>query len=106
VEPAKENDGSYGLTTDWWDGHAAKEVGTGYGRLLQAGQRVPAGNVTIPSNHAIPQMGTVAEVRYLHAFAQSGAIYQPVYLGPRDDIPAEECTVDQLKFKQEAAVEV
>jgi hypothetical protein len=36
VEPAKENDGSYGLTTDWWDGHVAKEVGSGYGRLLQS----------------------------------------------------------------------
>ncbi len=36
VEPAKENDGTYGLTTDWWDGHVAKEVGTGYGRLLQS----------------------------------------------------------------------
>ncbi len=35
VEPAKENDGTYGLTTDWWDGHVAKEVGIGYGRLLQ-----------------------------------------------------------------------
>ena len=36
VEPNKENDGTYGLTTDWWDGHAAKEVGIGYGRLLQS----------------------------------------------------------------------
>ena len=36
VDPSPENDGSYGLTTDWWDGHVAKEVGTGYGRLLQA----------------------------------------------------------------------
>ena len=36
VEPARENDGTYGLTTDWWDGHVAKEVGTGYGRLLQS----------------------------------------------------------------------
>jgi hypothetical protein len=36
VEPAKENDGTYGLTTDWWDGHVAKEVGVGYGRLLQS----------------------------------------------------------------------
>jgi hypothetical protein len=36
VEPSKDNDGSYGLTTDWWDGHVAKEVGTGYGRLLQS----------------------------------------------------------------------
>ena len=74
------------------------------GLLDDAGQRVPAGNVTIPSNHAIPQMGTVAEVRYLYAHRESGAIYQPVYLGPRDDIPTEECTVDQLKFKAEAAV--
>lgn len=68
-----------------------------------SGQRTPAGNVTIPPNHVIPQMGTVIEVRYLYAFPESGAVYQPVYLGPRDDIPTEECTVDQLKFKQEAS---
>lgn len=36
VDPSPENDGSYGLTADWWDGHVAKEVGTGYGRLLQS----------------------------------------------------------------------
>jgi Protein of unknown function (DUF1257) len=35
VEPDKENPGSYGLTTDWWDGHVAREVGEKYGRLLQ-----------------------------------------------------------------------
>ena len=27
--------GSYGLTTDWWNGHVAKEVGPEFGRLLQ-----------------------------------------------------------------------
>ena len=31
----KTPDGSYGLTTDWWDGHVEKEVGAGFGRLLQ-----------------------------------------------------------------------
>ncbi len=36
VDPHPENDGTFGLTTDWWDGHAAKEVGIGYGRLLQS----------------------------------------------------------------------
>ena len=36
VDPSPEKDGTYGLTTDWWDGHVAKEVGEGYGRLLQA----------------------------------------------------------------------
>ena len=36
VDPSPEKDGSFGLTTDWWDGHVAKEVGVGYGRLLQS----------------------------------------------------------------------
>ena len=36
VDPSAEKDGSYGLTTDWWDGHVAKEVGAGFGRLLQS----------------------------------------------------------------------
>ena len=31
----KAPDGSYGLTTDWWEGHVEKEVGQNYGRLLQ-----------------------------------------------------------------------
>lgn len=36
VDPSPEQDGSYGLTTDWWYGHVAKEVGISYGRLLQS----------------------------------------------------------------------
>ena len=35
VEPAKDAPGTYGLTADLWDGHVAREVGEGYGRLLQ-----------------------------------------------------------------------
>ena len=62
-----------------------------------------AGNVTIPANHDIPKCGDVLEIRYLYAFQESGSLYQPVYLGRRDDIPPGECTVDQLKYKQEAA---
>ncbi|MFN7139276.1 MAG: DUF1257 domain-containing protein, partial [Limisphaerales bacterium] len=31
----KQGDGSYGLTTDWWNGHVEKEVGKNFGRLLQ-----------------------------------------------------------------------
>ena len=31
----RQNDGTYGLSTDWWDGHVEKELGTNYGRLLQ-----------------------------------------------------------------------
>jgi bifunctional non-homologous end joining protein LigD len=70
--------------------------------LLDGGGEVPAGNVTIPPNHDIPSVGEVIEARYLYAFRESGHIYQPVYLGRRDDIPAEDCTVSQLKFKSES----
>ncbi len=31
----RQADGTYGLSTDWWDGHVEKELGTNYGRLLQ-----------------------------------------------------------------------
>ena len=31
----RQPDGTFGLTTDWWDGHVEKEVGPNYGRLLQ-----------------------------------------------------------------------
>jgi hypothetical protein len=31
----RQPDGTYGLTTDWWDGHVEKEVGANYGKLLQ-----------------------------------------------------------------------
>jgi bifunctional non-homologous end joining protein LigD len=71
-------------------------------QLLSGEKPVPAGNVTIPPNQEIPQPGQVIECRYLYAFKESGCIFQPVYLGVRDDITSEECTVDQLKYKTEA----
>ncbi len=49
----------------------------------------------------IPAVGAVADCRYLYSFRESGSIYQPVYLGVRDDIPAEDCTTAQLKYKAE-----
>jgi bifunctional non-homologous end joining protein LigD len=71
-------------------------------RLLNDQQGwVLAGNVAIPINVVMPQIGAVVEIKYLYAFKQSGCLFQPVYLGLRDDINREECTVDQLKFKSE-----
>jgi len=57
------------------------------------------GNVTVPPNQAAPEAGEVVEVRYLYAFREGGALFQPVLLGKRDDIPPEDCTIDQLKYK-------
>lgn len=70
--------------------------------LLFDGDRiVPAGNVSIPQSHEVPAAGQVIECRYLHAFRESGAIYQPVFLNTRPDILAEECTTAQLKYRAE-----
>jgi bifunctional non-homologous end joining protein LigD len=44
-------------------------------------------------------VGEVVDTKYLYAHKQSGSIYQPVYVGKRCDIPASECTTDQLKYK-------
>jgi bifunctional non-homologous end joining protein LigD len=68
--------------------------------LLDDAKSVQVGNVTIPPNHEIPRVGQVVEVRYLYAF-RGGSIYQPVYLGQRDDIEGDECVISQLKFKAE-----
>jgi len=70
-------------------------------QLLDGKSPVGAGNVTIPPNHEIPAPGQIVECRYLYAFKESGCIYQPVYLGVRDDIRSEECTTAQLKYKAE-----
>lgn len=67
--------------------------------LNNDGTLVDAGNVTIPPNHDLPAPNAIVECRYLYAFPESGCIYQPTYLGKRDDLTAEDCTVDQLKYK-------
>ena len=67
--------------------------------LLKGRSLISCGNVTIHANHEIPKVGAVVEVRYLYAHRESHALYQPVYLGPRDDVEPGECLASQLKFK-------
>ncbi len=66
--------------------------------LLDGDKTVAVGNVTIPPNEKIPVMGAIIECRYLYCF-RGGSIFQPVYLGERDDIPSQECVIGQLKYK-------
>ena len=53
---------------------------------------------TLTKGSGIPVMGAIIECRYLYCF-KGGSIFQPVYLGERDDIPPQECTLGQLKYK-------
>jgi bifunctional non-homologous end joining protein LigD len=69
--------------------------------LFKGRSLISCGNVTIPANHDIPKVGAVVEVRYLYSYKESHALYQPVYLGPRDDVEPGECLASQLKFKAE-----
>jgi len=57
------------------------------------------GNVTIPPNYDIPAVGKVVEIRYLYVTGPGGSLYQPVYLGERDDVRAEECTMERQRIK-------
>jgi len=72
--------------------------------LDAAGRQIGVGNVTVPSNHAMPETGMVVDVNYLYAYP-GGALAQPQYKGPRDDIDAHACTLAQLHLKREAADE-
>jgi bifunctional non-homologous end joining protein LigD len=56
------------------------------------------GNCTIPPNKEIPEIGCVVEVRMLY-YNKGGSIYQPTYLGLRDDTEPKECIISQLKCK-------
>ena len=70
-------------------------------RLLGKDGWMPCGNVTIPSNHQIPTVLQVIEVRCLYAYRESHALYQPTYLSLRSDVSPDECGLHQLKYKPE-----
>jgi bifunctional non-homologous end joining protein LigD len=69
--------------------------------LLDGSKRIDVGNVTIPPKQPIPKAGDIIEARYLYAY-RGGALYQPVYLGKRDDLSPAACAIAQLKYKGEA----
>ena len=64
-----------------------------------SGSAAGIGAVTIPSNNAVPPVGALVEVRYLYAY-KGGSLYQPVYLGERDDLDETDCDLGQLKYKR------
>lgn len=66
--------------------------------LLDGASRINVGNVTVPPNHSVPIAGQIIEVRFLYAYP-GGSLFQPVYLGPRDDLEHKNCQLAQLKYR-------
>ena len=60
-----------------------------------AGAMVDMGNVTVPPNEALPEVGTLVEVRYLYRYA-GGKFEQPVYKGQRPDMTPEDAVLSQV----------
>jgi bifunctional non-homologous end joining protein LigD len=67
---------------------------------VDGGKRVSVGKVTIPPNHQVPDVNSFLEVQYLYAY-KDGSLFQPVYLGQRDDCDLTDCSVSQIVFKAE-----
>ncbi len=66
--------------------------------VYDLGSQIAVGNCTIPPNKDIPQIGDIVEVRYLYYYG-GGSLYQPVFLGLRDDRAFEDCLLSKLKLK-------
>jgi bifunctional non-homologous end joining protein LigD len=102
--PGRPNSGGGALKHKFYATLSAKVVGINQKRSVEIGLLdedgwTYAGNVTVPPSHNLPKPGDVIELRYLHAFPESGVLYQPLFLGVRSDIDSSECQVSQLKYK-------
>lgn len=53
------------------------------------------GNVTIPANHKVPEIGQLIEVSFLYFTGR--AFEQPIYQGPRTDLHGGAARIDQVK---------
>lgn len=85
--------------------NAKRSISLGMLDDSDASNIVDVGNCTIPPNKQVPKTDAIVEIRYLYCAAQ-GSLYQPVYLGVRDDLSVDDCKTSQLKHKPESGVEV
>jgi bifunctional non-homologous end joining protein LigD len=101
----RPNSGGSALKLKFWESCSCVVINVNSDRrsvTVALGDK-PMGNVTIPSNHFVPIPGDVVEVRYLYVNGADGALYQPLYLGVRRDVTAEECTLEFQNIKYKAA---
>ena len=71
--------------------------------VSETGEWVAKGNVTIPANQPIPEVGQLIDVQYLYVVGPGGAPVQTVFKKVRNDVSFEECDVSRLKMKRGSA---
>jgi bifunctional non-homologous end joining protein LigD len=104
--PGRPASGGQALKVKYWDDVTCRVGVSREGKrsvgveLLDGSDWRQVGNVTIPANAKIPEIGTLIDVRYLYA-TPTPSLFQPGYLRPRPDVDPAECTVGRLKFKRE-----
>lgn len=104
--PGRPASGGQALKVKFWDDVTCRVGVSREGKrsvgveLLDGDDWRQVGNVTIPANANIPEIGTLIDVRYLYA-TPTPSLFQPTYLRPRPDVDPSECTVSRLKFKRE-----
>lgn len=69
-----------------------------YIQMLDGNQLVDVGKVTVLPNFDVPKIGAYVEIKYLYRHVH-GALYQPVYLGERDDLDQPD-QISTLKIKE------
>ncbi len=81
-----------------------KKRSVGLSLLDADGGEVGVGNVTIPANKDVPNVGDIVEVRFLYKF-ESGSLFQPVFLGPRVDQDRADALLRKIvRVKRKSAV--
>lgn len=103
--PGRPASGGTALKLKFWASCSCVVLGHNCRRSVElalSGRSI--GNVTVPPNYDMPAPGQVVEVRYLYVNAPGGSLYQPIYLGVRDDVSVSDCTFERqcLKYKTAA----
>ncbi len=100
--PGRPNKGGDQLKCKFWESCSCMVTKINDKRSINVsvideyGIQVNVGNVTVPPNYELPTPGAIVEVKYLY-FYPGGSLYQPQYLGVRDDVGVDK--LDTLKPK-------
>jgi len=66
--------------------------------MLEGTKVTRVGKATIYPNREVPDVGSYVEIKYLYAY-KGGSLYQPIYLGERNDQDESDIGLEQLVYK-------